>query len=129
MEAIEVEEEFQVPPETVEDNVVLLPTQTVVLPEIVPALGSGFTVMVVVVKQPVGKVYVTVTVPADTPVNTPVVEAIDAVDVDEELQVPPPAELVSVIVEPTQTDVGPPILPGNGLTVTIAVSVQPLVDV
>ena len=47
---------LQKPPLTVEASAVALPTQTVLLPDIVPAAGNGFTVIVVVLLHPVGSV-------------------------------------------------------------------------
>lgn len=40
---------LHVPPVAVSDSVILLPTQTDVGPEMVPGIGNGFTVIVVVV--------------------------------------------------------------------------------
>ena len=42
------------------------------------------------------------------------------------LHVPPDTELVKVTDEPAHTAPGPPNVPGNGLTVTIALTVQPV---
>ena len=63
-------------------------------------------------------------VPAATPVAIPVDEPIVATPVDELLQVPPPV-LVSVVVNPSQTVVVPPIADGNGLTVIASTAKQP----
>jgi hypothetical protein len=41
------------------------------------------------------------------------------------VHVPPVSAFVSVIVEPAQTDDGPPIVAGSGLTVTVIVLAQP----
>lgn len=67
--------------------------------------------------------------PADTPVTSPEVELIVAMEVALLLHVPPEALLESVVVELTQTCVVPVIAlnTGSGLTVTVAVlkPVQP----
>jgi hypothetical protein len=44
----------------------------------------------------------------------------------DELQVPPPVALVSVVVSPRHTDIGPVIKVGSGFTVTVAVTLQPV---
>jgi hypothetical protein len=114
---------LHVPPLTELLNVVVLPAQTVAMPVIAPASGSGLTVTICVVTA-VPQLFVTVydiiAVPADMPVTTPLVltVAIPAVPV---LQVPPLAELLSVVVLPAQTVAVPVIVPasGSGLTVTI----------
>lgn len=63
-----------------------------------------------------------------TPVTVPPVftEAIDELLV---LQVPPEGVHPIVIVLPVQTDVGPVIEPGCGLTVITVVMIQPVVAV
>ena len=48
IEAIEVFELPHVPPETLSNNDVVEPAQTVVVPEILPAVGKGLTVNVAV---------------------------------------------------------------------------------
>jgi hypothetical protein len=58
-------------------------------------------------------------------VSTPVEKSIDAVVVGEFVQVPPATELVNVMVEPTHTPDGPPIVPGSVFTVTTKVEGQP----
>ncbi len=56
-------------------------------------------------------VNVTLATPAEIPVRTPVVDEIEATVPGLQLQVPEgavaPVESISVIVEPTHTDVGP----------------------
>lgn len=60
--------------------------------------------------------------PAPTPVTTPVADPIVAIDAyPGALHVPPDTALVSVMVDPTQTDVGPAMAGGGGLTVKVAV--------
>lgn len=63
------------------------------------------------------------TVPAATPDTTPVVPTV-ATEPLLLLQAPPETELLNVIVLPTQTEVGPVIVPGSvdGLTVTFTVA-------
>jgi hypothetical protein len=63
-------------------------------------------------------------VPAETPVTTPLILlASVATLVLLLLQVPPETPFVSVVFNPTQTDRGPPMIPGFGTTVTFMVSV------
>jgi hypothetical protein len=61
---------------------------------------------------------VIVEVPAVMPKATPDDEPIVAIEAVLLLQVPPPVELLSVVVEPTHTLNEPPIAAGLGLTVT-----------
>jgi hypothetical protein len=105
-------------------NVVVSPTQTDNVPVIV---GNALIVTVAVAIHPVLFVYVIVDVPAATPVTTPVLETV-ATPVLEDTQgleaaaVPEP---VKVVVKPTQAD-NVPVIVGVGLTVTVAVMIQPL---
>ena len=103
-------------------SVVELPTHTVGVPDI--ADGNGLTVTGVVAIQPVGSVYVIVSVPADTPVTIPdaaptVAKPLLAV------QVPPGDVSPNVVVKPIQTLVTPVIAAGSGLTVIGLVTKQP----
>lgn len=60
------------------------------------------------------------------PVTTPVPDITEAVPGALLVHVPPPGVPVNVIEEPAQTDVGPPIDVGIGLTVTPLVLKQPV---
>ena len=102
------------------DDVPLI--QVFVVPVI--ADGSGLTVTIDVVIQPVGSVYVIVVVPAARPVTTPEVLMVAAV-VLLLLHVPPPV-FVSVVVKPAHTFMVPPVTDGEGLTVTTVVAIQPV---
>ena len=62
------------------------------------------------------------TVPAETPVTTPVAETV-AIEVDELLQVPPPVASLSVIVAPAQTVESPEITPTAGVKLTVIAKV------
>ena len=64
--------------------------------------------------------------PAEPPVMMPEEAPTEATTVLLEDQEPPAEALVAVIVEPTQTVVGPEIVSGNGLTVIIIVIPQPV---
>lgn len=65
--------------------------------------------------------------PAVPPVSTPVTASIVAVPVPETNdQVPPEAELVSVVVLPEHTFNVPPMVPGAALTVTAIDDEQPV---
>lgn len=63
-----------------------------------------------------------VVLPAATPVTTPVLASIVATAVVPLLQVPPAILLLSIMVEPTQTEEAPLMVPafGTGLTVMFA---------
>ena len=63
-------------------------------------------------------------VPAPIPVTMPVDDPTEASHYGLMLQEPPVAVSVSVIVEPMQTDAGPPMAAGIGLMVTILVAEQ-----
>ena len=63
-------------------------------------------------------------VPPAIPVTTPVVEIVPAA-VFPLLHVPPPVPSVNAVVSPTHTSKVPLIAPGNGFTVTVAVTIQP----
>jgi hypothetical protein len=90
----------------------MLPTQTPVGPVI--AAGRGFTVIGVVVVQPVpGTVYVIVVVPATTPVNIPDDGPIVATAVALLVQVPPPVASLNVIVDPPSHAVDGPVIDGG----------------
>ena len=99
-------------------NVVVLPTQTFV----VPVMDAGFelTVTIAVAVQPVPVEYVMVAVPPETPVTTPVEEPTVATPIEPELHVPPLVPSVRRVVEPIHTDESPPIgaTNGNGLIAT-----------
>ncbi len=107
------------PPASV--RVELVPTQNDETPEI--GLGNGFTVTVVVIRQPVGRVYVITDVPVETPETIPVVDPTVATVVLLLSQVPPPAS-DNVVVLPTQTFVVPVMGLGSGFTVIVVVTAQ-----
>ena len=106
-------------------KLIVRPRQTVSDTPVI-ATGSGLIVMIAVVMQVVGSVYVIVAVagPAAIPVTAPVVEFTDTV-ISAVLHVPPPASL-NIIVEPEQTALDPKIFVGKGFTVNILVVLQPV---
>jgi hypothetical protein len=110
------------PPEVTLARVVTAPIQTDDAPVIA---GTEPTVILVVVKQPVPEVKVMVATPALTQFRTPEPE-IDATDALLLLQDTPDALLVSVALDPTHTNDGPPIPGGVGLTVNRIVRAQPV---
>lgn len=113
-----------VPPDGVHVSVTVLAGHIVVGPPIAP--GSGLTVTVRVLKQPVNDdVYVIVVVPTATVFTMPVAMPIVAIPALLLLQVPPALVLVSVMLDPMHTEPGPPINGGKSLTVTIAVVMHP----
>ena len=122
--AIDVLLLLHVPPDGLEDNVVALPTHTFIVPVIDD--GIGLTVNVVVVRQPVGNVYVISGVPEATPVTIPeLVPTVASVTLLLN-HVPPGVASVSVVVKPMHTLSVPDIAAGNGLTVTTVVEVHPV---
>jgi len=114
---------LHVPPLVGSNSVAVAPTQILLAPDI--GLGVGLTVTDAVVKQPAGKVYVIVAVPAAAPVTTPVPEITDATAELLLLHEPPPVASVNVVVDPTHTASVPPIDAGAGLTVNGVVTLQP----
>lgn len=121
--ATEVVALAHVPPVVASVSVMLAPTHKADGPLI--AAGNGFTVTVVFLKHPPGAVYVTIAVPAETPVTTPV----DVPTVTVEAAVlhdPPAVTSASVIVlPPAHTLTGPVMTSGKALTVTVAIAIQP----
>jgi len=113
-----------VPPAGVLVRVDVLPSQIDNVPDIV--VGSGFTVIVVVVMQAVGSVYVTTDTPALLPVTIPVVAPTDSID-PVAPQVPPDVADERVILPPTHMAVLPPIMGvGSGFTVITVDCEQPI---
>jgi hypothetical protein len=131
--------EVQVPPEVVLLNVVEVPAHAALAPPIAARAGKLFTVKLVLAELvhpfPSVTVYVIVEVPALTPVTAPEESFTVAVDVLDELQVPPVAEeLDKVELAPTQAEAVPVIDPalGSAFSVTTAaaeVAAQPLLFV
>ena len=107
---------LHVPPPGELERVSVLPAQMTPPEVAVIAPGSGLTVTVAVVIQPVAAaVNVTVATPALIPVNTPVVLLIVPTVSGLLLHVPPPAVKFSkVIDDPSHTCVGPVIAAGSG---------------
>ena len=112
------------PPARVLVSAVLRPSQTVSVPLIVP--GAAFTVTPAVTEQPVGMVYVTVVEPAPAPNKLPEDEPMVATVVLPLSHVPPVSASVRVEDKPWHILVVPIIAVGVGLTVTIAVILQPV---
>ena len=113
-----------VPPGVRSNNAVVAPVHTVAVPPI--ATGNGFTVIGLVMKQPVGNVNVMVALPAATPVTVPVPEPMVAIEVLLLVHVDVPEASASVVLPPTHTEAMPVIADGSGLTVNTAVAVQPV---
>ena len=121
---------LQVPPGVALLNTIVLPTHTWLLPVI--GEGLGFTVKLVVTKQPPGSMYVITVTPADTPVTTPDVATTVAIPGLLLLHKPPVVASVNntdIPTHPEHPDVGHAIGNGIGFTVTAAlpiiVAVQP----
>ena len=111
-----------VPPAGTSLNAVVRPAHTVSVPEI--AAGNELTVTTAVLIQPVGSVYVIVSIPGVTPFTIPV-EPMVAFPLLA-IQVPPPAS-DNVVVRPRHTVSDPEIAFGNGFTVTTVLIAQPVV--
>ena len=90
--------------------------------------GNGLTVTNAITKQPAGDVYVTVAMPPDMPVKTPVPEIVPTVS-GLQLQEPPVGVAESVVLPPTHTTIVPVIGPGLGLTITVMLTEQPVGNV
>jgi hypothetical protein len=85
---------------------------------------DALIVTIALLLQPVLNLYVTIAVPEAIPFTIPVAES--TVTFDELLlHVPPDVLLASVVAEPAHTAIVPVTDAGSGLTVTIAVLVQP----
>jgi len=118
---------LQLPPPVASDKVTVEPRHTKLGPVI--AAGEGFTVMPVVVIQPVGNVYVIVAVPADMPPTVPFAAPTVPTAVLLLVQAPPADASLRVVVAPAQTVVTPVIDAGSGLTVTGVTAKQPVDNV
>jgi hypothetical protein len=112
----------QVPPVTESVKETVPVPQMREAPEIVPAESELITVTVafaVVVPQLPVTVYVSVVVPAATPVTAPVAEIV-AMEVLPDTQVPEVDPVVAYdVVEPTQTGLMPEIAPAVAFGVTV----------
>ena len=112
-----------VPPTLASLRVMKLLTHTTESPVI--AGGSGNTVIVKVTEHPVGSVYVMVSCPGPTPVTkpeVPIVATLVLLDVQT-----PPTELSDIVVVSCRHNVFFPVMTfGVGLTVTMAVAIQPV---
>lgn len=108
---------LQVPPAVSFASVVLLPSQTAIVPVIAP--GNGSTVILDVVEQP-PLVYVIVVEPIAIPVTTPLDASIVATEVVLLAHVPPVETLLSVTVDPRQTLL-PPVMAGGMVTMVAVV--------
>ena len=104
---------LQLPPGVPSATVIIEPSHTAVGPVI--TAGSGFTVMIAVVAQPVPIEYVMIEVPVVTPNTRPLLDPIVAIPVDPLIHVPPVVGSVSVPVRPIHIDVLPVIGPGEVL--------------
>ena len=121
----------QVPPETVDVNVVVLVpplVQIACVPLNVPAIGAAVTVTslvaVALAQPPVPTtVYVIVDVPGAKPEINPDVPLIEATTVLLELQVPPVPLVVNVVVVEEQIPCVPLTVPAFGAAVTVTVLV------
>jgi hypothetical protein len=89
-------------------------------------IGATRLFTVVVTKQPVGMVYVTLVMPSPVAVTIPDVRPIVAIDVLALVHEPPVSVLSSVIVATVHIGVEPVIAAGCGLTVTVAVTISQL---
>ena len=114
----------QLPPDTVEVNVVVPPTQIPCVPLRVPADAGAVTVtdlVAVAFAQPPVPflVYVMIAVPAVTPLTTPVEAFTVAIPVALLDQLPPDTVEVNVVVPPTQIPCVPLRVPADAGAVTV----------
>ena len=109
---------LQVPEGVASLRVVNDPMQTAA----VPVTGdNGLTVTTVETEQPSDEVNEMFTVPAETPVTTPVDPATVAIPVASLLQAPGVVASLNVVVCPWQTVIVPVITAGSGYKATLAV--------
>ena len=130
--AIVVFDECQVPPNTVDVSVSMLPTH-ISAEDIVPAVALDVVVTFKVettTPQIVFTIYEIVVDPGETPVTFPLASIVAKAG-DDDIQLPPDTVEESDIVNPTQTLDDPDIVPAEGveLIVTIAVLTHPAGDV
>ena len=120
---------IQVPPVVESDNVMVLATQTALLPVICDIVSVRFTFTLIesTIEQPfpLVTVYFTVVVPADLVWKIPVLLTIVATVGLELVQAPPEVLSVYKATAPTQDEFVPTIgfTVGNEFTVTLAVTV------
>jgi hypothetical protein len=121
--ATAVAPELHVPPPVPSLSVMLSPVQILDEPDM--ADGVLFTVTMADAIQLPPSEYVTMVVPVAIPVTTPVPAPTVATDGAPDVHVPPPAS-VSAVVAPVHTRLMPVMAGGAELTVTMAVTAQPL---
>jgi hypothetical protein len=88
--------------------------------------GNGFTVIILVTKQPVGNIYEMVTVPVETLVTIPEEEPTVATEVLLLLHVPPLYVSPSVMAYPRHTEEAPVMAAGCKFIVTVVVARHPV---
>lgn len=110
---------IHVPPVIADDNVAIEPVQIVVAPVIE---GIALTVIMLVVVQPAGVVYVIIEVPAVMPAIMPLPDPAVATPVVPLLQVPPGNVADRVVPMPAHIVMTPVSAPGAGLTDTVRVT-------
>ena len=113
------------PPAVTSDKLTVEPTHTVVEPFITP--GIAFTVTFNIVKQPVGRVYEIIAVPAAKPVTSPEASTFACRLLPP--QVPPVAVSPRLNVDPAHIGALPVMPAGKLLIVRTAVVRQPLGNV
>jgi hypothetical protein len=114
---------LQIPPGAELERVIVVLKHTLVGPEMVPDTGNGFTIIVCVVEA-IPHILVTtypiVSWPALTPVTKPPTTVADELLV---VHTPPGAGLVRVMLDASQTLVGPEIVPATGVVSTVMLKV------
>ena len=112
---------LQVPPVTVVESVVEVPVHIDDVPEMLPALGNGLIVMLLVataVEQDVATVYEITTLPDATPVTRPVASTVAIEELAED-HIPLVPVVVKLEVLPAQIGEVPEIVPASGLLITV----------
>jgi hypothetical protein len=117
------------PPVVLAVRVVVAPTQTVLLPLMVPDVGAAITatyLLATEVPQALVTVYLMLSSPVATPVTMPVVVTVAKL-VFMLLQVPPVPVVVRVVMPPTHTLLAPLMVPALGVVLTIILVMAPAV--
>ena len=122
--AVSVRLLVHVPPGVISLSVMESPTHKGTEPVI--GAGNGFTVTSWVIWQPVASVYVMVALPVSFPKTIPEEEPMAAMVGLLLTHVPPGSASVSVLLVPIHTLKLPSIGDGNGFTVTVVVTKQPV---
>lgn len=124
--ATEILELLHVPPGLLALNIVVAPSQTVVVPLIVAgvAVPTSSVAVALLMQLPFATEYVMVNWPGPIALRSPVAPLMVARNWLEELQVPPAVVFRNVVLAPTQSWDAPPVMGATtGVFVTVTVAV------